>query len=89
MKKRALVLFLLMCVLVGRPLVATTITSPNGKLEMRVTVENEKAVYAVLLNGTQFLQSSPLGMKTNVGDFSSGLALANDIKKQSINESYS
>jgi hypothetical protein len=89
MKKRALVLFLLMCVLVGRPLDATTITSPNGKLEMRVTVEEEKAVYEVLLNGVPFLQPSPLGMKTNVGDFSSGLALANDIKKQSINESYS
>ena len=56
MKKRALVLFLLMCVLVGRPRVATTITSPNGKLEMRVTVEEEKAVYAVLLNGTRFLE---------------------------------
>lgn len=50
-----------------------TISSPDGKLTVNVSVENGKPSYSLSLNGKTFLNKSPLGLRTNVGDFTEGL----------------
>jgi hypothetical protein len=41
-----------------------------------VDVQNGKPTYEVSLGGVQFLKPSPLGLLTNLGDFTEGLTLA-------------
>jgi len=50
------------------------VTSPDGNLVVSVSAENGVPTYSVTLNGKQFLQQSPLGLKTNIGDFTQGLS---------------
>ena len=51
-------------------------TGPDGRLRLKVVNEGETGVsYSVTYDGKQMVDASPLGMKTNVGDFSSGLKL--------------
>lgn len=52
----------------------STVNSPSGKLNVTVKVNESGApIYAVQLNGEVFLEDSPLGMKTSIGDFSENL----------------
>ena len=64
------------------------VTSPNGKLIVSVSAENGLPAYSVTLNGKQFLQQSPLGLKTNIGDFTQGLSLRDSTGSKKIDESY-
>jgi hypothetical protein len=66
-----------------------TVSSPNGKLVVTIADINGKAVYKVIYNGKTFLENSPLGMETNVGDFTSGLALGSQAQQRKIDETYS
>ena len=49
------------------------VTSPNGFLSVSVIVTDGKPLYAVTYKGKTFLEPSPLGLKTNEGDFASGM----------------
>ena len=51
------------------------VKSPDGKLA--VTIENTggKAYYSATLNGKQMIESSQLGVYTDVGDFTKGLTM--------------
>lgn len=49
------------------------VSSPDGNLEIRVSVNNGKPVYAVTYKGKTMLENSPLGVLTNEGDFSSDM----------------
>ncbi len=52
------------------------VKGPDGKLRLTVSCSDDgKASYTVSYDGKQMLETSPLGMETNVGDFSSGLKL--------------
>ncbi len=64
------------------------VKSPDGKLAVSVSVNNGKAEYSVIYNEKTFIEKSPLGLKTNVGDFSSGLTLETNIAQNKIEESY-
>jgi hypothetical protein len=64
------------------------VTSPDGKLVVSVSAENGVPTYSVTLNGKQFLQQSPLGLKTNIGDFTQGLSLRDSIGSKKIDETY-
>jgi hypothetical protein len=64
------------------------VTSPDGKLDVSVSAENGVPTYSVTLNGKQFLQQSPLGLKTNIGDFTQGLSLKDTIGTKKIDETY-
>lgn len=50
-------------------------TGPDGKLNLTVNCEDGCATYSIIYNGKQMLKDSPLGMNTNIGDFSKGLKL--------------
>ncbi|WP_320019541.1 glycoside hydrolase family 97 catalytic domain-containing protein [Labilibaculum manganireducens] len=49
--------------------------SPDGKLGVSVLVKDGKPVYTVNYNGILMLDDSPLGLITNVGDFSQEMEL--------------
>lgn len=65
------------------------ITSPDGKLVVTVFVENGSPFYSVSLNNKQFLEKSPLGINTSIGDFSSELTLNDTVAIKKITDSYS
>ena len=50
---------------------SVSVNGPDGKLQLTVSClsANGEVSYAVTYNGKQMLESSPLGMETNVGDF--------------------
>ena len=56
---------------------SVSVNGPAGKLQLTVSCPsaNGEVSYAVTYNGKQMLESSPLGMETNVGDFYRGLQL--------------
>src|SRR5512145_2895613 len=64
------------------------VASPNGKLLVTVVTENGKPAYSVVYNGKTFLEKSPLGLKTNVGDFSQGLVMTYNPTMANIDENY-
>jgi hypothetical protein len=64
------------------------ISSPDGKLIVSVSADNGTPTYSVTLNGKQFLKQSPIGLKTNVGDFTQGLALGETVGISKIDNTY-
>ena len=56
---------------------SVSVNGPDGKLQLTVSCPsaNGEVSYAVTYNGKQMLESSPLGMETNVGHFYRGLQL--------------
>ncbi|WP_278034511.1 glycoside hydrolase family 97 protein [Flavobacterium nitratireducens] len=65
-----------------------TLSSPDGKLSVNVMVKNGTASYSVSYKGKVYLEPSPLGLKTNVGDFSWGLELKDKVNQKTIDETY-
>lgn len=60
------------------PLTAQDIVvkGPDGKLQLTLSCPEEKEVsYSIIYNGKQMLESSPLGLETNVGDFARSIRL--------------
>ncbi|QIA08079.1 glycoside hydrolase family 97 protein [Draconibacterium halophilum] len=64
------------------------LTSPDGKLVVSVKIDNGVPVYSVLLNGKTFIKESPLGMETNIGDFTQELTLSESVERSEIHDSY-
>ena len=52
------------------------VSSPDDRIKVHIQLEDQKPVYAVQLDGVVFLENSPLGLKTSIGDFSEGLSFA-------------
>lgn len=65
-----------------------TIKSPDGNITLYVDFENGKAFYSVDFSGIKMLENSPLGLITNVGDFSKDLKFI-ESNKNAITENYS
>jgi hypothetical protein len=66
----------------------TVVKSPDGKLNVTVSIANGKPVYNISYNQKTFLENSPLGVKTNVGDFTTGLNLKPNPIQNKIDEKY-
>lgn len=64
------------------------ISSPDGRLVVMVSDTDGKATYSVTYDDELFIASSPLGMKTNIGDFTSGLSIGEDVKVSLIENEY-
>jgi hypothetical protein len=52
-----------------------TFKSPDGKISVTVDVKNGKLLYSVAYNGKTFLNPSPLGLKTGIGDYTQDLKI--------------
>ena len=50
--------------------------SPDGKLQVTVKCEGGNPVYIVTYNGNQCMKASPLGLNTNIGDFTKEIGRA-------------
>ncbi|PBJ15932.1 glycoside hydrolase family 97 protein [Flavobacterium sp. ACN6] len=66
----------------------STVKSPDGKLTVSVSVNNGIPLYSVTYNEKTFIEKSPLGLKTNAGDFSSGLTLETNVTQNKIDDVY-
>lgn len=64
------------------------IASPDGKLTVTVSDTNGKPAYGIRYNGVSFLESSPLGLITNVGDFAQGMSIGDEVRISEIDERY-
>ena len=59
------------------------VNGPDGKLQVTVSCsEGGEASYALVYNGKQMLESSPLGLETNLGSFIKGMKLTGHREKQ-------
>ena len=62
--------------------------SPDGNLVVTVNDEGGKPVYQVSLGGIAFLNPSPLGLYTNIGELFQNLTMK-DCQVRTVNDSYS
>ena len=59
-----------------------TFTSPDGQVQVTINDTNGMPNYSVKYASSEFLKSSPLGLHTNIGDYSKNLSMtAFDTKK--------
>lgn len=89
MKKSYLLIFCIMLAFGFARAEEKKITSPDGKLVVTVFVENGSPFYSVSLNNKQFLEKSPLGINTSIGDFSTELTLNDSVAIKKITDNYS
>lgn len=54
-------------------LTAQEVQGPDGAVKVNVELKDGSPVYSVHYNNKIFLEPSPLGLKTSIGDFSTGL----------------
>lgn len=88
MKKISLLLFALVLIISMVNAQEKKMAGPDGKLVVTISTNEGIPTYSVTYNGKVFLQSSPLGLKTNIGDFSQGLTLNDKISEQKVDETY-
>ena len=62
--------------------------SPDGKLCVTVSDEGGMPSYSVVYDGTVFLQKSPLGLNTNLGDYTRQMTLSRVGSLSSVNDKY-
>ncbi len=87
--KRLSVIYLLICVLTSGIIAQSKqVVSPDGKLIVTVSANNGIPEYSVTLNGVTFIEASPIGLKTSVGDFSTGLEMIDVVKVTEISDTY-
>ena len=67
----------------------TVVVSPNGDIKVTIGENNGNPVYSVNYKNIPFILKSPLGLKTNIGDFSKDMVLSDDVVRNSISERYS
>lgn len=60
----------------GATVSAQEVRSPDGNLAVRVALTNGAATYEVAYKGKSFLEASPLGLESSVGNLGSGLGAA-------------
>lgn len=65
------------------------VSSPDGKTVVTVTDTDGRPEYAVSYDGRRFVMPSPLGLRTNVGDFTGSLSLVGNTPGQTVADSYS
>jgi hypothetical protein len=64
------------------------ISSPDGKLVVSVSADDGLPVYEITYNGSLFLKRSPLGLKTDLGDYTRGLVLDEKVSERKVDANY-
>ncbi len=66
------------------------IQSPDGKIMVTMELDDRgQPGYRVLYDGQEMVARSPLGIKTNIGDYTQGLTMPNGLERKKISQSYS
>lgn len=78
--KKLLILFLLTSIhtILSQAKSNVTIYSPDSLLLVTIDENGGSPVYSITYKGKQMLENSPLGLHTNIGDFSKGLTLESE-----------
>ena len=58
---------------ISSALTAQEVQGPDGALKVNVELKDGNPIYSVHYNNKIFLEPSPLGLKTSIGDFSARL----------------
>ena len=64
------------------------VASPDGKLVVTVDDNDGKPHYRVSLDGVAFLETSSLGLLTNLGDFTRGMTLSAASGPETVSDTY-
>lgn len=88
MKRSWIIIFAIYAIINSAFAQVKQVVSPDGNLAVAVYVNNGSPTYTVSYKGKPFIKPSPLGMKTNVGDFSKGLTMADKVDAKKIEEAY-
>lgn len=80
----ALLCFVALC---AKAADVASVTSPDGKLQVIVSLDEGKAAYSVSLNGKEALKKSLLGFVANFADYSQHLSLTGT-KTEQVTKSY-
>ncbi len=89
MKRIRIAIFMALSMVVCGSAMATEkqFASPDGNLVVIVNDEGGKPVYQVSLGGTAFLNPSPLGLNTNIGELFQNLTMK-DCQVRTVNDTY-
>jgi hypothetical protein len=69
------------------PLHAQNVKSPDGAIVVKITLESGRLSYEITNKNKPVLESSPLGLETNIGSFATGLK-SDGVKTAQIDEKY-
>ena len=86
MKKTIICCLALLCLTIGTK--AQTISSPDGKIQVSLDLQNGKPCYSVNYEGQAMLNRSALGVVTNIGDYTQGLTLKEGFGSMPVSETY-
>ena len=86
--KRILICGVLAMMMSSASALEKQVASPNGKLVVTINDSDGKPNYQVSLDGKVFLESSALGLNTNIGDFTQGMTMTETSDVKAINDSY-
>ncbi len=89
MKHNLIICSLLMMTPVMSIAAEYSIASPDGKTVVEVNDNGGHPAYSVTFDGKPFILSSPLGLRTNLGDYTENLSLSSVTGINSIVDSYS
>lgn len=65
-----------------------TLKSPDGKLVVTISDTNGKPDYSVHYNENLFLKNSPLGLNTNIGNFTKDLTMSEVVSIEKVKDNY-
>ena len=87
MKKKLYSCLAALCMVL--PMTAQTILSPDGNITVELALSPQGAPsYRIAYQGQEVLGQSPLGLSTNIGDYTQGLTLGETTQRQ-VSETYS
>ncbi|TGG39498.1 glycoside hydrolase family 97 protein [Duncaniella freteri] len=66
-----------------------TVSSPDGLTVVTVSVVDGVPTYSVAHKGEKFIMDSPLGVNTNIGDFTGSMSLMEASADRKVSDSYS
>ena len=67
---------------------AQSVSSPDGKIQVTLDLQDGKPSYSVSYQGQTILNRSALGVVTNIGDYTQGLTLKEGLATKAVNENY-
>ena len=85
--KKIFLLLLFTIVTIGVQAMEAVVCSPDGRVEVKVTNPNGKAVYQVTYDGFEVVHESSLGLLTSVGDLSQQLTMTS-VKEDAVQKHY-
>lgn len=65
------------------------ISSPDGLTSVTVSDDGGRPIYSIKYNGRDFIMPSPLGLNTNIGDYTKNLKLVRATDPTRVSDSYS